>query len=349
MASRQHNFGSATLLLATLLSACVCAQQESPLFNNTDPLELTLTAPMRTLVNQRMQRRSVDGTLGYASADGNIELELEVTPRGNNRLATCAFPPMWINLKRRQLEGTVFAGQNRLKLVTPCRSGSVYEEYLALEHLAYRIFETVGEHAFRTRYVRMTYVDTQRNNRRTEAPAFLIEHMNELATRTAAQAIDTDTISHDMLEPRAITIVALFEFLIGNTDWSALAGADGDDCCHNARPLVLGETADPRFVIAPYDFDQSGIVNAAYAQPAASLRLRSVRERLYRGFCATNTYVSEAAARFVTARPAIEALIAEEQLSDRARTRVSNYIAEGFEILSDPQLLERSVIANCRK
>ena len=71
--------------------------------------------------------------------------------------------------------------------------------------------------------------------------------------------------------------------MIGNTDFSTLTGPGGANCCHNNR-LFKGE--QDRFLTSiPYDFDSTGLVNAPYAYPNPTIKLFSVRARLYRGFC----------------------------------------------------------------
>ena len=91
-------------------------------------------------------------------------LDVEVTTRGRQRLETCAFPPLRLDFRRSQVTGTLFAGQNRLKLVTRCRDTRRSEEYLELEYFAYRAYEQVGAAAFRVRPSRMRYVDLERDN-----------------------------------------------------------------------------------------------------------------------------------------------------------------------------------------
>ncbi len=74
----------------------------------------------------------------------------------------------------------------------------------------------------------------------------------------------------------------LFEYMIGNTDFSIWA-------LHNVR---IVQKPDAHAAIAvPYDFDLSGLVHAPYATPDRRLGLRSVVDRLYRGPCRTHRRV----------------------------------------------------------
>jgi hypothetical protein len=75
--------------------------------------------------------------------------------------------------------------------------------------------------------------------------------------------------------------MSVFQYLIGNTDWSFVATEDEDSCCHNVDLLEKDEELYP----VPFDFDLSGLVNAKYAKPAAGVRARKVTTRVYRGYC----------------------------------------------------------------
>ena len=64
--------------------------------------------------------------------------------------------------------------------------------------------------------------------------------------------------------------MAVFEYLIGNTDWSVSI----------FTKLIASDSLSlPNAV--PYDFDHAGIVSAPYPKPAEARQLISVRERRY--------------------------------------------------------------------
>jgi hypothetical protein len=71
--------------------------------------------------------------------------------------------------------------------------------------------------------------------------------------------------------------MAVFEYMIGNTDMSILQQ-------HNIR--IVETPANERFTV-PYDFDYSGLVNTTYSAADKRLGITSVRDRLYRGPCRT--------------------------------------------------------------
>jgi hypothetical protein len=137
----------------------------------------------------------------------------------------------------------------------------------------------------------------------------------------------------------------VFAFLIGNTDFSPVAGAPDDECCHNY--VLFGNSIDP-IVAIPYDFDQSGFVDAPYAAPNEKFRIRSVRQRLYRGRCVNNEYVEASLQRFRDRRDAIYTLVLEQEgLEPRARERMIRYINDFYELIDDPRDVERKIIKKC--
>jgi len=98
----------------------------------------------------------------------------------------------------------------------------------------------------------------------------------------------------------------------------------------------------------PYDFDQAGLVNAEYASPAAELPIRSVRQRLYRGYCAHNDALGSAFDRFRAARADILSLLEAADVGGGMRRRVLRYVEDFYEIINDEEERAESIIAGCR-
>jgi hypothetical protein len=99
----------------------------------------------------------------------------------------------------------------------------------------------------------------------------------------------------------------------------------------------------------PFDFDQSGIINTSYALPNERLGISSVRKRKYRGFCSANEHLDAVVAKFNAARPAIEAVFTGAKLDERSRKSTLDYVAEFYETVNDPELLQREIIGDCRE
>lgn len=319
-----------------------------PLFRDESPLQLTLEAPLRALGRDgERSRPERNGFVRYTDTGGNeVVLEVEVRVRGRSRLADCDFPPLRLDFRRGQLDGTVFAGQNRLKLVTLCKSRDTYRDYVHLEHDIYRLFNVLTDYSFRVRRVNVEYVST--DSRREEIftePAFLIEEDWEVAARHGLDVLEHERIARTDLDARHTALLSVFQFVIGNTDWSPLQGPEGENCCHNGK-VIGGAGSAP--IVLPYDFDQSGLIYTEYSRPPAQLPIRNVRQRLYRGFCALNSQAEEASAHLLSKRSELEGVMAASAAGDSARAEALEYLQESLDILADSESRTEEILEKCR-
>jgi hypothetical protein len=111
--------------------------------------------------------------------------------------------------------------------------------------------------------------------------------------------------------------------------------------------VLFGNSIDP-VVAIPYDFDQSGFVDAPYAVANERFRIRSVRQRVYRGRCVNNEYIEASLRRFRDRREAIYKLVLEQEgLDSRVRKRLIRYIDDFYELINDPGDVERKIVKQC--
>jgi len=333
----------------TFLTVPVSAQVSAtpdPLFQGDEILHMTITAPLTTLVRERSKDDYLPGVIQYTEADGNaVKLDLEIRTRGHFRHKTCDYPPLLLNLKKKQTDGTIFDQQNKLKLVIHCDKAERYEQTILREYLAYRILNAVTDMSFRARLLRVKYVNSEENGGGQERYAFLIEHKNRLGARYGLEDLKVDRTTVASIQPDRLNLTSVFEFLIGNTDFSPVAGAPDDECCHNY--VLFGNDIDPVIAI-PYDFDQSGFVDAPYAVANERFRIRSVRQRVYRGRCVNNEYVEASLRRFKDRRDAIYKLVYEQEgLESRVRKKIIRYVDDFYELIDDPRDIERKIIKKC--
>ena len=150
--------GIATLCLATAATA------QTRLFSEDSELPITIEGPIGDIV--RRAARNTDPAPAVLLV-GDQRFDMELSPRGFSRrtLGICQFPPLRINLSGER-QGTVMQGQNKLKLVTRCRSGAAYEQYIVLEYLTYRLYNELTPLSYRVRPVRTTFRDTSAPARR---------------------------------------------------------------------------------------------------------------------------------------------------------------------------------------
>lgn len=339
-----------SLFLFTVLivsSAKTSVADNLPLFASDEVIDLVFEVPLNTIIKRAQDIPVVEGVMRFTDDDGKaVSLHIEMNTRGKSRLAYCHFPPLKINLQRDETDGTIFVGQNKLKLVTRCRRGSSFERYVLQEYAIYGAFNVVAERSFRVRKLQVTYRDTEGKRKDEVQAGYFIETDNEVAARYGMVEINVGKVKPAQLDPAHTNKLELFQFLIANTDWSTLSPADGEDCCHNSK-LIAKPAAQHGWIVLPYDFDQAGLIFTRYAMPSANLGLRSVRQRLYRGRCINIHELDKTITIFNDRRPAIEAELLPDDLQGRYRKTAAKFIDEFYEIINDPEKRKKNIIDKC--
>lgn len=350
MGLKLSNAGAVALL--TALVAAFSARADTvgqPLFASDSTLQARIAAPLTTLMRERSDTEYLEGTFSYVDATGvERTLSLKLRARGKFRLQrdTCNLPPIRLNFRKKEVAGTEFAGQDKLKLVTHCsQRREVYEQYVLKEYLAYRIFNTLTDNSFRTRLLKIDYVDSDDDGKTWTRYGFVIEDDDLLAERIGAEVAKVPRITYATLDRQQAILVSVFQYLIGNTDYSLVASTRDDDCCHNT---VLFSVAGGNYIAIPYDFDFSGLVNARYAEPSPRLPIRSVVRRLYRGICTHNDLMEATIARFKGSEDSIrQAALRLEGLREKERAAVLQYISGFFDDIADASSVERNLVNKC--
>jgi hypothetical protein len=330
------------------------AARSALLFTSHDALEITLEADFHTIRREDRKQDSEEerpAVLRWTTADGSTgSLDIQVRTRGNFRLSrrNCDFPPLRLNLKKGSTKGTLFEGQDKLKLVVTCKLGQDYwEQYVLLEYMAYRTLNVLTDISFRARLARVTYVDTSGEDDTFTRFAFLIEDAEMMALRQPARVVEwvAGQLDPRLLEKHQAIVADVFQYMIGNTDWSGVE-------MHN---MELIRTFDGVPYTVPYDFDFSGLVNARYASPAPSLDISRVRDRLFRGFCPEVVHRSQADydavyALFLEKKDEIyEMWRSLEGLEPDRLEDTLEYFDEFYETIGDPRRIEGRMMRHCRR
>ena len=350
-AARRASIAPAAVLAAcagaALLAAGGATAADNGLFASTEPLVLRLAAPFSTNKNPRVEPEYEHAKLQFPDAGGTRTVDVRVRVRGKSRAQACDFPPLLINFSTSDLVGTLFEGEDKLKLVTHCRVSDSYDQYLLLEYLTYRTLNLLTDMSLRARMLKVTYYDTERRRVIAERPAMFIEDEQRFAERKGLKKVGLERIDPARYDRGALGLVEMFEYFIGNTDWSALAGPQGSECCHNVVPY---QRADGMLVPVPYDFDSAGIVNVPYALPDARLRIVSVKERLYRGAtCEPVADLEPRLAKYDALRPQIFELFSMSSgLEKSYASNATSYVNQFFATRSDPKKIERAFRSGCK-
>jgi hypothetical protein len=320
-------------------------QTVTELFTSDEVVEFVLTADFDRLRKDRSQESEENpGKVLIRKSDGvSVEIPVRVKTRGIFRLQRriCSDPPLRLNFPETETYGTVFDGQDKLKLVTHCRDSNRYEQNMLEEYLAYRVYNHLTDIGFRVQLAKVTYMDSRGEDDPVERMAFFIEDEDALATRLGGIMLEAPSTRPSDFVLDQLSLLFLFQFMVGNVDWGTGTG-------HNVKIL----RTDLGLFPAPYDFDWTGLVDAPYAAPneLTAPHHSSVRERLYWGVCMEGIDYEGLFDRFNENRDAIlEQARSQVGLSERNVRSAVEYLEEFYEIINDPREAREVIIGACRK
>lgn len=312
------------------------------LFETNDVLNIKLTGDLRSLFNDRKDEAKYhDITVSYVDKEGKtISIPANAKTRGNFRrkLGNCTYPPIWLDFsENKNQSASLFSGQVKLKLVMPCRG----DDLVVREYLLYRIYNLITEKSLRARLVKVETEDTKRNKDGKPFFGILLEEDRQMAERNHSILVKHPMLRMQNTEKDAFLKMAVFEYLIGNTDWSV-------EYEQNIRLLAKDSLSVPTAV--PYDFDHAGLVDAPYAQPAEELQMRSVRERRYRGYCISDMKVFAPVIAFYNEiKKDIYALYTNCSLIDSKYLKATiKYLDEFYNTINDAKKLQEEFGYPCR-
>lgn len=337
------------LIFLPSIAAASAAESEgkvAPLFASNDIVEVTITAPLGEIMEVRSLEDEMPGTFAYRDAETGEDVSLDIGIRARGKFRrdkkTCQFAPLRLNFSK--TKGTLLAKSNKLKLVTHCRNSERYQQAVLKEFIAYRILNTLTDQSFRVRLLRVNYVESTTGESLVTTHAFLIEHKNQLAKRIGMEVDESESTLASNLDGAHTNLVSVYQYLIGNTDFSPIKGAPGEPCCHN---YVLMKR-DATQISVPYDFDVSGIVSPPHAKPNPRFGLASVRQRLYRGRCMNNDYLEPTFQLFGDRKADIYGLVSGQQgLSEGEQKKTNKFIDSFYKIINSSGQTKRRIIKGC--
>jgi hypothetical protein len=336
-------------VLASLAVAAPAAPGDTPLFASSDLLRLTIKGPVSSIARSR-SRVPQPGTLTVTGTADSFPVMLSARGLTRRQADICQFPPLKVQFTGDPQPQSLFAGQKSLKLVSHCRNPTSFQQYVLLEYATYRMFNALSPASFKVRLAQIDYVDDSGKPVITRY-GFFIEDLSDVARRNGMQqARLPERISETSLSQRHAALYALFQHMIANHDWSMRAGPAGEECCHNAQMISPARGVAAGAIPIPYDFDFSGLVNTPYAAPPDLLKLSSVRQRQYRGYCIHNNAALAAAVQFRASKPAMLAALSETPgLDDRTKARAAAFLEGFFADIATDEALRSKVLRSCLK
>ena len=335
----------------------VTAQTPDPLlFDSHEVLELTMPVDFHALCKPS-ETPDCDYTptvFEYRNANGEqVSLPISIRRRDGWRSmeANCQVPTIFVRFSDESTAGTLFEGQTTLALTSHCGKGisaenessrplpDEFESYVGNEYFGYRLYNLVTDVSLRVRFVKITYANPEDPRRDFTRNGFFAEHFETLADRMGAELLPAASFDPARLDLEAADQVALFNFMVGNTDWSI----------ENQDNVFLLRFPDGRDVPVIYDLDMSGLVNAHYASPAPDLPIKKVKHRYYLGVCHPDTDWDALFAKFSGLEEDImKMLVTSPGLGRGDRRESGAYLDSFFDTLDSVEARNSRIVERCK-
>jgi hypothetical protein len=314
-------------------------QKDFGLFTREDILELSLRFDLTQFTRKKLKDEYLNAILTYYISDkDSVNQEIRLKSRGEFRNEYCTFPPISLNFKEAELIRTDFDKIGKMKLVTHCKTGN--EVYLFKEYLIYKLYNILTDNSFRVRLLKINYFNTFKKSKPIQSYGFFIEPLDLLAERINSVPVNSLYITQKIIQPEMMDRMAIFNYMIGNTDWSV-----GNQ--HNCKILTIPNSS--LGMIVPEDFDYSGLVNADYAIPAEGLGIISVRDRLYFGICRSEEVFLNDLKEFSDKKEQFYRVINEfPLLSERQKKNMISYLDEFYSGFDKRNSIVYSLLLNCK-
>lgn len=334
------------LLFITFLFTSLVSQSQAPVdsikfFTDEGIIEISLTTDIRKLQNKESVDLLQPADITVKFLDGrSITEPIQLHPRGKSRRANCNLPP--IMLEFHNASSPQLYNLSKLKLVVGCANSSNDEQLLLKEYLIYRIYNLFGEKSFRTRLAKVTYSDSRGKMKSYTQYAYLLEDVDDMAKRNNCKASKKISIAISETDPTLMNQVDVFEYMIGNTDWSVPGN-------HNIKIIYPRNDEKAKVFPVPYDFDNSGLVDAYYAIPNELIGTSSVKDRVYRGYSQPWPQVQKTLALFNSKKESIFAVINNfELLKPKTKSDIIKYLEEFYKTIDNESKAKSIFVDNTR-
>ncbi len=338
-------------LLGLLWSTAICfAQREeasdnaTPLFSVDQPLKLKLQYSIKALKKDTNDSTYIQSSIQVENAAVWDSLPVEIRARGSFRRDNCYYVPVKVKIGKKIAKGTLFEGNRKLKLVLPCLMEEHKNDYILKEYLAYTLFELISPYHYETRLVDIEFSEEKRGRiKKHRLKGFFIEDSEQVENRFNGNEVTRKV--HPMQQDALNAIRNdLFQFMIGNTDYSTKQG-------HNEKLFYLEE----KYICLPYDFDMSGLVNASYSTVSnvqnLSKSISEVTQRVYKGYQRGRPLVEQVRQEFLKKEPEILEKLQDLKMefeNEQQYTTAKLFLQDFFTILRNDGKFEKEIVDRAR-
>ena len=324
------------------VTAQTVALDKVKFFEDTSIISATITTNMVNVYRQKDKPGvRFPANLNFTLRDATPRHDsIALETRGHFRKANCSMPPLKIIF---DYDSNAFTSPLKdLKLVNRCKNSEIDEQYVFREFLIYKMYNLITDMSFRVRLLNINFVDNTGKKKPLSEYGYLMESIKGVAKRNHCKYREDGKIDPRDANPLQMATVAIFEYMIGNTDWGV--GSD-----HNTKLLVSKIDSDKRPYVVPYDFDFSGLVNSDYAVPDPMFHTTSVRERVYRGFPKSIEEINSVLDIFKKQKDSIYNLVKNfDLLTSKSKKEMTGYLDEFFEMINKPNQVKKVFIENAR-
>lgn len=334
----------ATVVLLLIVQATIAQQKpvdSIAFFLDEKPVELTISTDIRTLLNKRTKReyQPAQATMRFPDST-RISEQIRIQTRGVYRLNNCYMPSLMLNFKNPT--SPQLRPLQKLKLVCGCGTSGDDEQLIIKEYLAYKIYNLLTPMSFRVRMLRVTYEDSKGKKKPYTQYGFFIEDVDDMAKRNDCVEQDEAVGGSDRTNRQHMTMVAIFQYMIGNLDWSVPG-------LHNMKLIKPKDDPNTLPYAVPYDFDYCGLVNAPYAVPPEQIDVKSVTERFYRGFPRSMEELEPVIEHFKKQKEKTLELINNCQwLSNRYKKEMTSFLEDFYKTIDNKGRVKNIFIDNAR-
>jgi hypothetical protein len=309
--------------------------------NDTAVIHATLVVNMARVFSHSKNPETYYGHFITSLPDGRkVNDPVLLEPRGHFRRGFCYIPPL--KLKFNYKDSSTLYSLKSLKLVSECNASVENEQNLLKEFLVYKIYNLISSRSFHARLLNLTFQDSSGKKKPINEHAFILEDISDVAKRNDCTEWKSAKLKTEATDRKQMTVVAIFEFMIGNTDWAVSVD-------HNTRLIVSTKDTFSKPFVVPYDFDYSGLVNTYYAVPDEKLEIENVTERVYRGFPRTMPEIEEVLDSFKLVKKDIYALINNfSLLNKKSKENMIDYLEGFYTVIKSTAQVKTIFIENAR-
>lgn len=283
----------------------------------------TLTFDLQDLEAMKYQDEYFPATFSHAGENWDAKLRV----RGRYRRRICDFPPLKLKLSKDMLAAAGLQKHNKFKLVTHCSDNFDNRDNILREQLSYELYNLITGQGFRTKLVSVTYRDAHTGTT-FERYGILIEDTDEMAS--AHGGVDCDDCTYapqNSFVPGNLESVALFNYMVGNSDWSGVM---------QRNVKVVQKNDGGQNLMVPYDFDFSGLVDTEYAKPNPNFDQATIKDRVWIWDYSTPQGMELAIDQFLAKKEVVLAYVNNfTDLENRSRRQIVKYLDTFYESIED--------------